>query len=212
MRGHRLVLLALMLLPTPSSTRADETAGKLNVVLILADDLGWADLGCYGSTFHRTPHLDRLARDGVRFTDAYAACPVCSPTRAALLTGQYPARLNLTDWLPGRPDRPDQRLLRPAIARHLPPDVPTVAELLHAAGYATGHVGKWHLGGAGFGPQRRGFDVNVAGDERGSPPSYFAPFRDKQGRFLPGLEEAEPGEYLTDRLTAAAEQFVERNQ
>src|SRR3954471_14651919 len=111
MRGHRLVLLALMLLPTPPSTRADETAEKLNVVLILADDLGWADLGCYGSKYHKTPHLDHLAASGARFTDAYAAAPICSPTRAALLTGKYPARLNLTDWLPGRSDRPDQKLL-----------------------------------------------------------------------------------------------------
>src|SRR5262245_58665525 len=84
-----------------------------NVVLIVADDLGWADLGCYGSRFHRTPHLDRLAREGMRFTQAYAACPVCSPTRAALLTGKYPARLHLTDWLPGRPDFSSQKLLRP---------------------------------------------------------------------------------------------------
>src|SRR5712692_5883008 len=93
---------------------------KLNVVVILADDLGWADLGCYGSRFHRTPALDRLAAAGLRFTDAYAACPVCSPTRAALLTGKAPARLGLTDWLPGRPDRPDQALARPALAQQLP--------------------------------------------------------------------------------------------
>jgi arylsulfatase A-like enzyme len=202
-----LALLTASALATPAAEPP-----RPNVILILADDLGWADLGCYGSTYHRTPHLDRLARDGLRFTDAYAACPVCSPTRAAIMTGKYPARLNLTDWLPGRPDRPDQRLLRPVIAQHLPPEEPTIAELLHAAGYATGHVGKWHLGGAGFGPERRGFDINVAGDQRGSPPGYFAPFRDKQGRFLPGLEKVEPGTYLTDRLTTAAEEFVEQNR
>ena len=92
-----------------------QAAEKLNVVLILADDLGWADLGCYGSKYHRTPNLDRLATEGMKFNEGYSACPVCSPTRAALMTGKYPARLNLTDWLPGRGDRPDQKLLRPKI-------------------------------------------------------------------------------------------------
>src|SRR3954470_22238795 len=84
---------------------------KLNFVIILIDDMGWRDLGCYGNRFHETPHIDQLAADGVRFTDAYAACPVCSPNRASLLTGKYPARLHLTDWLPGRADRPTQKLL-----------------------------------------------------------------------------------------------------
>src|SRR5260221_1053947 len=110
-------------------------AERPNVVFIAADDLGWADLGCYGSKYHKTPHLDRLAAQGLRFTDAYAAAPVCSPTRAALLTGMYPARLNLTDWLPGRPDRPDQKLLRPPIATELPANVSTLPETLRTGGY-----------------------------------------------------------------------------
>src|SRR5947199_5115204 len=126
------------------------TAAPPNVVLILMDDLGRNDVGCYGSTYYRTPHIDRLAAAGVRFTDAYAACPVCSPTRAAILTGKYPARLHLTDWLPGRPDRPDQMLLRPMIRQALPLQETTLAKVLKGAGYATGHIGKWHLGGAGF--------------------------------------------------------------
>jgi len=186
-------------------------AEKLNVVVIVADDLGWADLGCYGSKFHKTPHLDRLAADGMRFTNAYAGAPVCSPTRAALMTGQYPARLNLTDWLPGRPDRPDQMLLRPTISQELPASAPTLAAALKTAGYATGHIGKWHLGGKGAGPEQRGFDLNVAGDHTGSPLSYFAPFQ-RDGRFMPGLEKAPEGEYLTDRLTAEAEKFLEANR
>src|SRR5438874_11292618 len=115
-----------------------QAAERPNVVLIVADDLGWADLGCYGSKFHKTPHLDRLAAAGARFTDAYAAAPICSPTRAALLTGKYPARLNLTDWLPGRADRPDQKLLRAVIKQELPADEVTLAAALKAAGYATG--------------------------------------------------------------------------
>jgi arylsulfatase A-like enzyme len=182
-----------------------------NLVLIVADDLGWADLGCYGSTYHKTPNLDRLAAQGMRFTDAYAAACICSPTRAALLTGKYPARLNLTDWLPGRPDRPDQKLLRPLISQELPAKEVTLAAALKAAGYATGHVGKWHLGGEGAGPEQRGFGVNIAGDRTGSPRSYFAPFKSKDGRYMTGLERAPEGEYLTDRLTAEAERFISSN-
>jgi arylsulfatase A-like enzyme len=187
-------------------------AERTNVVVILMDDLGGRDLGCYGSTYYRTPHLDRLAAAGMKFTDAYAACPVCSPSRAALLTGKYPARLNLTDWLPGRPDRPDQKLLRPVINQQLPKEEATLADRLRAAGYTTGQVGKWHLGGKGFEPDRRGFDVTVAGDEAGSPRSYFAPYKSREGRFMPGLEKAPEGEYLTDRLTAEAEKFIEANR
>ena len=134
-----LLLAGFFLLFAPS-LRADG-ANPPNVIIILADDLGWADLGCYGSKFHRTPHLDKLSVAGLRFTDAYASCPVCSPTRAALLTGKSPARLHLTDWLPGRTDRPDQRLLRPNLRQQLPLEEVTLAEKLKAAGYATGHVG-----------------------------------------------------------------------
>src|SRR5687767_7276299 len=117
-------------------------AAKPNLIFILADDLGWRDLGCYGSTFHETPHLDRLAAQGMRFTEAYAACNVCSPTRASILTGKYPARLHLTDWLPGRVDRPDQKLNRPLFLNHLPLEEVTVAEALKAGGYKTAFVGK----------------------------------------------------------------------
>src|SRR5688572_809994 len=128
--------VAAVLLPAPLVA-----ADKSNVVLIVIDDLGRNDLGCYGSRYHRTPHLDRLAAGGVRFTDAYAACPVCSPTRAAVMTGKYPARLHLTDWLPGRADRPDQKLLRPNLRQQLPLEETTLAEVLRAAGYVTGHIG-----------------------------------------------------------------------
>ena len=189
-------------MPTPDPSR------PLNVVLILADDLGWADLGCTGAGYYETPYLDRLAARGVRLTSAYAACPVCSPTRAALLTGRNPARIGLTDWLPGRGDRPGQKLLGPELPDRLPADVPTLAERLSEAGYRTASVGKWHLGGPGAGPLDRGFDRNVAGTERGSPPGYF-PRAD--GTFdLPGLrDDPRPGRHLTDRLADEAVDFLE---
>ena len=182
-----------------------------NIVLVVIDDYGWADTGCYGSTYYRTPNIDRLAARGMRFTDAYAAAPVCSPTRAALMTGKHPARLRLTDWLPGRGDMPAQKLLRPAIRQELPLEETTVAEALKRTGYATALVGKWHLGGAGFEPERQGFDLNVAGDHTGTPLSYFAPFQ-RVGRFMPKLENAPAGAYLPDRLTAEAERFIEQHQ
>src|SRR5919109_198536 len=117
-----------------------------NIVLMLADDLGWTDLSCYGSDFYETPHIDRLARDGMRFTQAYSACTVCSPTRAAILTGKYPARLHITDWIPGlMPDNP--KLLVPDWTKQLPLDETCLASLFRARGYITASIGKWHLGG-----------------------------------------------------------------
>ncbi len=202
---------------SPLVEAQEKPAARPNVVLIVIDDLGWADLGCYGSTFHKTPRLDQMAKDGLRFTDAYAACPVCSPTRAAIMTGRYPARLNLTDWLPGRGDLPAQKLLRPKIEQQLPLAEVTIAERLRAAGYRTASIGKWHLGGAGFGPEAQGFELNIAGDQGGSPPGFFAPFvrennGKRAGRSLKGLETAIDGSYLTDLLTDAALGFIEKSQ
>ncbi len=182
-----------------------------NVVLMVIDDLGQRDLGCYGSTFYKTPNIDKMAKDGLRFTDFYASCPVCSPTRASILTGRYPQRMNITDWIPGRKDMPDQRLKQPKISNELPLEEVTIAEALKKRGYVTALIGKWHLGGKGFEPTQQGFDVNIGGDETGTPRSYFAPFENKNGK-MPGLEKAEEGEYLTDRLAAEAEKFIEKNK
>ena len=212
-RGGRIAawLLAIACLLVPSIPTAGAERPRLNFVFILIDDLGWADVGCNGSTFYKTPHIDRLASQGLRFTDAYAACPVCSPTRASILTGRYPARLQLTDWLPGRSDMPSQKLLRPAIRQQLPLEEVTVAEALKPLGYVSGSIGKWHLGGKGFAPEQQGFDLNIAGNQAGSPASYFYPFKNQRGS-IPGLEPGAEGEYLTDRLAAEAEKFIERHQ
>ncbi|HVF26909.1 MAG TPA: sulfatase [Pyrinomonadaceae bacterium] len=182
-----------------------------NIILVVVDDMGWSDLGAYGSVFHQTPNINALAARGVRFTDAYAAAPVCSPSRAGLLTGKYPARLHLTDWLPGRTDRPSQKLLRPPIRQALPLAEVTIAEALKPAGYVSAHIGKWHLGESGYSPESQGFDLNTAGDHTGTPASYFYPFRNK-GETMPGLANGPEGEYLTDRLTGEAEKFIEQNR
>lgn len=176
-----------------------------NVVLFLIDDMGWRDVGCYGSRFYETPNIDRLAAQGMRFTQAYAACPVCSPTRASVLTGQYPARLHLTDWIPGH-KHPHAKLLPPAFNQELPHNAVTLAEALKPAGYATASVGKWHLGGPDFGPESQGFDVNAGGTHQGQPPSYFSPYG------VPALKDGPEGEYLTDRLTGEAVAFIENHR
>lgn len=188
-------------------------AGPQNVVVIVADDLGWSDLGCYGADLHETPNLDQLAREGVRFTQAYAA-PVCSPTRASLLTGKHWARLGITVWIEAANDQPtDQRLLPPAAADHLPHSEVTLAEHLKQRGYLTFHVGKWHLGNAPFYPESQGFDVNIGGTLWGMPATYFHPFagrtRGGELRYVPGLGVGKPEDYLTDRLTDEALRLID---
>jgi len=182
---------------------AATAATRPNIVFILADDLGWNDLTAYGSSFYETPHLDRLAAQGVRFTQAYAASNVCSPTRASILTGRYPARVGITDWIVGRPDRPDQKLARAPFLNELPLEEVTLAEVFRAAGYRTGFIGKWHLGDtAKYFPEQQGFDLNIAGCGKGSPPSYFSPYG------IPTLTDGPAGEHLDDRLTNEAIKFV----
>ena len=195
-------------------------APQPNIVVIMADDLGWRDLHCYGNEQIDTPFLDQLAAEGMRFTDAYAAAPVCSPTRAAMMTGLAPARLRLTNHAPGNPDGfalPGSDLQEPETVRHLALSYTTIAERLSAAGYATGHVGKWHLsyvnprGSAQLDqrelyPEKQGFDVNIGGNSSGGPPSYFSPYRN------PALKDGAAGEYLPSRLADEAMNFVRSNR
>jgi len=158
--------LLILLLWFTFSCRAQE---KPNILLILVDDLGWADLGCYGSPYKNTPALDKLAAEGVRFTNGCTAQPICSPARAALMTGRAPARLHLTDFIPGRRVMPSQRMLKPEMKQELPLEEETLPELLKKNGYATGIFGKWHLGGKGFGPKEQGFDHYFAGTANTTP-------------------------------------------
>ncbi len=194
-----LTILAVVAAPLHA---ADEKR-KPNIVFFLVDDMGWTDAGCFGSKFYETPNIDSLAKNGLRFTNAYAACPVCSPTRASIMTGKYPARMDLTNYFTGTRRG---KLLPAEYKNFMPLSEVTLAEALKSAGYSTCFVGKWHLGGEGYEPTKQGFDINVGGNRRGSPPSYFSPYRNPQ------LKDGPKGEHLTDRLTTEAIKFVEANK
>lgn len=188
--------------------RAGRRSRLPNFVFILIDDMGYADAGCFGSSLYETPNIDRLAATGMRFTQGYAACPVCSPTRASIMTGKYPARLRLTEWLKGTRSPKDSPVLTAPYADELALEEVTIAEALHPAGYVTGHIGKWHLGGEGYWPQNQGFDVNVAGSQRGAPKSYFWPDWDDN----PPIKGTYQGEYLPDLLSNEACRFIEEHR
>ena len=182
-----------------------------NIVFFLADDLGQRDLGAYGSTFYETPNLDRLAREGARFTDAYAACPVCSPTRASIMTGLWPQRTGITDYIAADdangPDkwRRNTPLLPSPNRDRLALDAPTMAKAMKAAGYATFFAGKWHMGPEGYWPENQGFDFNLGGNERGGPyggRKYFSPYGN------PRLSDGPEGEHLPDRLATETAKFI----
>ena len=193
------------------SACTSETSKKPNVVFFLVDDLGWKDVGCYGSSFYETPNIDRLAAQGMKFMQAYAASPVCSPTRASIMSGKNPARLHITDWIGGK----QKGKLLPADYEHqLPLEEVTIAEALKSYGYATGFFGKWHLGDAPYFPEKQGFDVNKGGHSKGHPASYFYPYKnEKHPDFnVPGLEGGQEGEYLTDRLTDEALKYMDEHK
>ncbi len=184
----------------PSATAAVAQT-RPNVVVLLVDDMGYADLGCYGHEVHRTPHIDALAADGVRFTNAYANAPNCAPSRASLLTGQYPPRHGIyTVGSPARGRAADRRLVPPPNRTALRDEERTLAEGLAGRGYRTACIGKWHLGAD---PASQGFEHCVAGNEAGHPRSYFS------GYDNPDLPDGPEGEYLTDRLTDEAVAFID---
>ncbi len=192
---------------TPASKK------RRNIILIMIDDLGWMDLHCQGNERLDTPNIDRLASQGMRFTDAYSAAPVCSPTRAAIMTGQSPARLGLTTHIPDRPQfaPKDATLLSAKTLDYLSLEHVTIAERLKEAGYATAFFGKWHLSRASaekglseqeLRPEYQGFDLNIGGCSFGGPPSYFDPYRN------PTIKSRREGEYLPDRLADEALTFI----
>lgn len=227
MKTAKSILFALVML----GVTGIQAAGRpVNVVVFLVDDLGWMDLSCQGSDYFRTPNIDRLAREGMRFTDAYAACAVCSPTRAAVQTGRYPGRVGVTDWIRARfqrgsvgtPDRnptewvgtPNKKLLCPPNPFWMEHEEQTIAELLKPRGYRSAHIGKWHLGDEAWYPTEQGYNLNFGGCDYGQPPNYFDPFNNPRHKhdsirsgipFLPGRK---PGQFLTHREAEEAVQLI----
>ncbi len=207
---HKFGLLLLL----ATSQFVSAASGKPNFVFLLVDDLGWGDFGCYGAKFNETPNIDRLAADGMRFTNAYAACTVCSPSRAAILSGRYPARLHLTDWIAGH-NQPTAKLAIPDWKMKLDHERVLLPEALKKGGYSTAFFGKWHLMPNGqpdmneHFPTDHGFDINVGGREWGQPKGpgkYFSPFG------MPNLDDGKPGDYLTDKLTDQAIAFLDKTR
>ncbi len=205
-------LLALALLAVAPAAFA--ITDRPNIVFILIDDMGWDDIGANGSRYYRTPNIDRLASEGIRFTHGYASCAVCSPSRGALMTGRNPARLHITDWIPGEGQSKTGSLVVPHWTQELDPSLPNLPTTLRGLGYATASIGKWHLGGKGHLPEDCGFDLNIAGGHIGHPASYFWPYGAKDNSHrVPMLADkgGTEGEFLSDRLTDEAIGFMEQN-
>ncbi|HLP36022.1 sulfatase [Lacibacter sp.] len=216
---YRNFIVLLPLLFVQYTLGAQSKGKQPNVIVILADDLGWADLSSYGSTFYETPNLDKLASNGIRFTQNYATCPVCSPTRASMMTGKYAVKTGVTDWIKGRQEdgkaMPYEKLIAQPTAYQLALQEKTIAEYALENNYKTFFAGKWHLGEEEkYWPQYQGFQTNIGGWSKGSPTGrindttggFFTPYKN------PTLPDGPTGEYLTDRLSNECLSFIERNQ
>lgn len=196
-----------------------KTQNPPNVILILVDDLGWSDLTSYGSSFYETPNIDRLAADGMKFTNAYSACPVCSPSRASILTGKNPTTLHFTGHITrtGKHRYPAHgRIIPPDDLMHVNLEEKMIAEALKEHGYATASIGKWHVGDQEkYFPTHQGFDVNIGGYNQGMPPTFWGPYKKPESdwnREIPTLKNSRKGEYLTDRLTDEAIKFIDEHK
>jgi arylsulfatase A-like enzyme len=210
------ILLAINFLNVTSASplSKEKPKPKPNIIFLLVDDLGWRDVGFMGSKYYETPNLDGLAKKSIVFTNAYAACAVCSPTRASIQTGRYPARIGVTDWIRAKfqvrngnltPPPPyvnngKRKLRTPSNPYWMEREEVTIAELLKKEGYFTCHIGKWHLGPEDYYPEKQGYDINIAGCDMGQPVNYFDPYANKKGIDFPTLKPRKKGEYLVDRL------------
>ena len=199
---------------------------KPNIVLLLVDDLGWNDVGYMGSKYYETPNIDKLSRQGMVFTNAYAACAVSSPTRASLQTGRYPARIGITDWIRARfqinasdlkskahyEENDGRKLRTPSNPFWMESGEVTIAEVLRQSGYFTCHIGKWHLGTDDYYPEKQGYDLNIGGSDMGQPVNYFDPYTNQKGVGFPNLPSRQKGEYLVDRLADELKAVIEQHK
>ena len=209
-----------------SSPSGQNEQDKPNIILLLVDDLGWKDVGFMGSRYFETPNIDRLAGQSMIFTSAYAACAVSSPTRASLITGRYPSRIGVTDWIRARfqlgsgeikapepfEENPGKSLRTPSNPYRMELNEVTIAEVLKKAGYFTCHIGKWHLGTDDYYPEKQGYDLNIAGCDMGQPVNYFDPYKNENGVGFPNLAPRREGEFLTDRLTDELTNVIDRQR
>ncbi|MEW4923867.1 sulfatase [Algibacter sp. 2305UL17-15] len=209
--GFLMVLLSLGVFVS-CQKKEEKKAVLPNIIMIVTDDLGWYDLASYGNDFIESPNLTKLGNEGIRFTDAYAPAPLCSASRAALITGLHPIRTDITEHIHGNPPpKPSQKLITPPIAQQLDLQFKTIAEALKTKNYKTAFFGKWHLGGGKFSPDHRGFDLNIAGGYHGLPKSFFYPFFDEGQK--PELQNSsKEGDYLTDVLTTKTIEYIEQQK